>query len=70
MENSALGAESMRQTLTAFDDCIDCGLYGCSYIILIFSVHCRSGELKICLGGTIGDNVHGIYFFRYFVFLS
>ena len=31
----ALGAESMRQTLTAFNDCIYCGLYGL-YILYAF----------------------------------
>jgi len=36
------------------------------YIFLIFSVHCHSGEFKIGLGGTNGDNVcvRNI-FFRY-----
>jgi len=36
------------------------------YIFLIFSVHCHSGDFKIGLSGTIGDNVYAV-FFRYFV---
>jgi len=55
-----LGAESVRQTLTAFNDCIYCGLY-MLYIFLIFSVHCHSGKFKIDRGGTLGDSVYAVY---------
>jgi len=49
----------MRQTLTAFNDCVYCGLYGL-YILyayalyfLDFLVHCHSGEFKIGPGQCV-----------------
>jgi len=39
------------------------------YFFLIFSLHCHSGNFKIGLSGTIGDNVYAIHIFGYFVFL-
>jgi len=41
-------------------------IFNMFYIFMIFSVHCNSGEFKIGLSGTIGDNVYAV-FFRYFV---